>query len=123
MEDDKARRSRRALAGFLLVAGTIHFALPKPYMRLIPAWLPGTPRFWVYFSGVWEMVAGALLVSPKTKRVGGYAAAATIVAIYPGNIKMAIDAGTPTAPPGIVAWARLPLQVPLLAWALRQTRG
>src|SRR5580698_258621 len=103
-EDDSNRRSRRRLAAFLLGSGVVHFAVPSVYERLIPPRLPGTPRFWVYFSGIWELASGALLLSPRTKKAGGYAAAATIAAVYPGNIKMALDAGPPRNPAAIGAW-------------------
>jgi uncharacterized membrane protein len=123
VEDERARASRLRLAGSLLFMGTLHFAVPKAFEKLIPSWLPRTPRFWTYLSGVWELTSGALLLSPRTKKAGGYAAAATIVAVFPGNIKMAIDAGPPRDVKSRGAWLRLPLQVPLLMWALKQTRA
>jgi uncharacterized membrane protein len=97
--------------------------VPKAFERLIPSWLPGTPRFWARFSGVWELTSGALLLRPETKRVGGYAATATMVAVFPGNIKMAFDAGRPRDLASLGAWLRLPLQIPLVAWGVRQTKG
>jgi uncharacterized membrane protein len=120
-EEETGRRSRLLLAAVLLFMGTLHFALPKAFIRLIPGWL-GHERFWVYASGVAELSSGALLLSPRTKRLGGFAAAATIVGVFPGNIKMAFDAGPPKTAAGWLPWARLPWQVPLVWWALRQTR-
>lgn len=120
-ETGPARASRLGLGGVLLFMGTLHFLVPGPFVRLIPDWL-GDKRRWVYASGVWELVSGGLLVNRRTSRIGGYAAAATICAVYPGNIKMAVDAGAPTTLSGALAWARLPLQLPLLLWAWAQTR-
>jgi uncharacterized membrane protein len=114
--------SRYALAALLLVMGVLHFVLPKPFMRIVPPIL-GHPRFWTYVSGVAELVSGGLLLSTRTKNLGGWAAAATIVAVYPANIWMAIDAGKPDDPAAIGAWLRLPLQVPLVIWALRIARS
>ena len=98
----------------------MHFVLPKPYERLIPGWL-GAPRRWVYASGVWELVSGLLLLSPRTKRAGGYAAAATLAAVFPGNVKMALDTGFRRDASSVVAWGRLPMQLPMIRWALNQT--
>jgi uncharacterized membrane protein len=110
-------RSRYALAGLLLVMGVLHFVVPKPFMRIVPPML-GSPRMWTYVSGVAEAVSGGLLLSTKTKHLGAWAAAATIVAVYPANIWMAMDAGKPDNPEAIAAWVRLPFQVPLVLWAL-----
>jgi uncharacterized membrane protein len=84
--------------------------------------VPGKPRTWTYLSGIWELASAALLARPSTRRIGGYAAAATIVAVYPANIQMAID-NPPSTRLGIGSWLRLPLQFPMIAWALRQARG
>ena len=115
-------RSRQALAALLLVMGLLHFVAPKPFMRIVPPML-GRPRFWTYASGVAELVSGGLLVSSRTRNLGGWVAAATIVAVYPANIWMAVDAGRPRDPASIAAWARLPFQVPLVLWAVRIARS
>lgn len=117
-----ARRSRLVLAGFLLLMGTLHFLVPRPFDRLIPTAL-GEPRPWTYASGIAELACGSLLVRRRTARLGGYAAAATMVAVFPGNIKMAVDAGAPASLASWLAWLRLPFQAPLVAWALRQSKG
>jgi uncharacterized membrane protein len=122
VEDDRRRAARQRMAAGLLLMGTIHFVLPKPFMKLIPSWLPGSARFWTYFSGAWELTSGALLMNPRTRRAGGYAAAATIVSVFPGNIKMAVEAGPPKDAKSIGAWLRLPMQVPMFLGALRHTR-
>ena len=45
-----------------------------------------------------------------------------MIAVFPGNIQMAVDAGAPKNVRAVGAWARLPLQAPLLAWGVRITR-
>jgi uncharacterized membrane protein len=121
MEDPRARRSRLRLGGFLMLMGVLHFVAPKPFMRIVPHVL-GRERFWVYASGVAELGSGGLLLSRRTSRIGGVAAAATILAVYPADIQMAIDAGPPRSAMAVGTWLRLPLQFPLIAWALRQTK-
>jgi uncharacterized membrane protein len=123
LEDPKARRSRLGLAGLLLSSSLVHFVVPRVYVKLIPARL-GSPRFWVYASGVAEATSGALLLAsnPRVRRAGGWAAAATMVAVFPGNIQMAVSTGAPKSARAIGAWARLPLQLPLVAWGVRVAR-
>jgi uncharacterized membrane protein len=113
-----------ALATTLAAAGALHLARPRVFEGLIPQAL-GAPRAWVYGSGVAELACAAAVAYPATRRVGGLATAALFVAVFPGNVKMALDSH-----PGArhwsrkrsVAWGRLPLQVPLVAWAVQVAR-
>lgn len=113
--------SHRALAALLLGMGTLHLVAPGAFDRLIPRFL-GAPRPWVLGSGVAEILSGAALLPARTRRAGAWAAAATLVVVFPGNVQMAVDAGAPTTPVAAALWLRLPLQAPLVAWALRHTR-
>jgi uncharacterized membrane protein len=121
VEDPKIRRSRLVGAGLLAGMGVLHFAVPKAFDGAIPGWVPGRPRTWTYASGVWELASAALVANRRTSRVGGYAAAATFAVVYPANIQMAID-NPPTNPLGIGMLLRLPLQIPMVVWALRHAR-
>jgi uncharacterized membrane protein len=112
------QRRRHALAALLFVTGSLHFASPGFFDRIIPRWVPGAPRSWTLGSGVAELLCALLLLDRRTAKVGGWAAAATIAAVYPANVQAAFD-----APPGtllrVVLILRLPLQAPLFLWALR----
>ena len=44
------------------------------------------------------------------------------VAVLPANVKMARDWSDRPLPARAVAWARLPLQLPLIGWALAVRR-
>ena len=100
----------------------LHVVAPQPFDRIVPRVLPGSPRTWTYLSGAAELTCAALLANPRTRKVGGYATAATFVAVFPANIQAAIDE-RPPEPLGIAMWLRLPLQIPLIRWALRVARG
>ena len=106
----------------MLVAGLAHFAVPRTYERIVPR-LVGDPEFWVRWSGVAEIVCAGLLVGRRTRRAGALATVAVLVAVLPANVKMALDGGIPGRPFPLgspaAAWARLPLQVPLVVWAWR----
>ncbi|SDJ39085.1 Uncharacterized membrane protein [Frankineae bacterium MT45] len=117
-------RSALSLAGFLAGACVTHFVVPKFYDQMVPTQLPGTARQWTYGSGAVELGVGALVAAPRLRRHGALAAAALFVAVFPANVKMAADAhrrDRPT-PEKAVLLARLPLQIPLVLWALRVAR-
>jgi uncharacterized membrane protein len=118
-------RPALALAALLAGAGVTHLAKPRPYDAIVPRSLPGSPRAYTYASGVVELALAAGLVHPRTRRPAGLAAAGFFVAVFPANVKMAVDwQRDPRVPAArsAVAWARLPLQAPLVLWALRAAR-
>lgn len=115
-------RSAIALAGLLAGAGTLHLAAPRPFDSLVPSVLPGSPRTWTYASAGLELALAAGILSPRTRRTAALGAAAFFVGVFPGNVKMAVDWRHRPAPQRNVAYARLPLQVPLVLWARRVAR-
>lgn len=121
MRANRAPRAWAFLAGFLTIAGLIHFIAPALYRPLIPEAL-GDPDPWVYGSGVAEIVVGAGLVPSRTRRPAAFAAAALFVLIFPGNLQMAWDARDDSALRQWATLARLPLQVLLIWWALGVAR-
>ena len=115
------RASPYLLAGLLTLTGSTHFLAPRPYARIIPEQLP-SPYGLVYASGVAELLCAAGLALPRTRRVAGWATAALLVAVFPANITMALDSsGRSTLYQGAV-WARLPIQAPLIWWAVAVAR-
>ncbi|GAA1656384.1 DoxX family protein [Fodinicola feengrottensis] len=113
------------LAGVLGGMGVLHFAAPKPFVAIVPRVLP-EPELLVAASGVAELACAALVAIPRTRTLGGAAAAALFVSVFPANIQMAVDSSLPeTRKPRwyqAIAWGRLPLQVPLVMWALSVRR-
>jgi uncharacterized membrane protein len=120
-----ANRTALGLATLLGVAGVTHFAKPEPYDTLIPKSLPGRARTWTYASGVVELGTAAAVAIPRTRRFGGLLAAVLFVAVFPGNVKMAADyqRRNKPLPAKLIAFGRLPLQWPLITWALRVREG
>jgi len=108
----------RGLAGLLLGAGAGHFVVPQPFDAIVPPELPGSARMYTYVSGVAELIIGALLLFPRTRRKAGLAAAALFVAVYPANIhSVRLFWARPWMRAGAIA--RLPLQIPMIVAALR----
>lgn len=102
-------------------SGLLHLLAPAPYRSIIPSPLRGQAATLVTVSGVIEIICAALLIVPRTRRLGAYAIAALLVAVFPANIQMALDSKHGIA--GILTWLRLPLQIPLILWALSFLRA
>jgi uncharacterized membrane protein len=118
-EAARALRLGAALCG----TGVLHLVRPALFDGLIPRSLPGPPRAWTLGSGAAEIGVGALLLRPGTRRAGGWAAAALFVGVWPGNVTMAWRARRGSPVRRVVTLVRLPLQVPLIAGALRIARA
>jgi len=112
----------RPLAALLTTAGIGHAVSPAFFDAIVPRWLPGSARFWTYASGAAEAAVGVAVAVPRTRRLGAYAAAALFVAVFPANVQMAVDWSDRSPRERAIAYGRLPLQVPLVLWALRTAR-
>jgi uncharacterized membrane protein len=124
LADPARERTRLRLAVMMLFVGTLHFVAPRFFQGIVPRWFPWRKGA-VLWSGVAEVTSGALLAVPRTSRVGAGLATATLVAVYPANIQMAIDAtrGEPQVPaPTLITWLRVPMQLPLIRSAWNLTR-
>lgn len=123
---ERARRATRTatlLAVLLGGAGVTHFLRPRGYDRIVPDALP--PRLTTLASGVAELGVAIGLLVPRTRRAAGWGAAALFAAVFPANVKMArdlLDHPRSSRTARIVSVLRLPLQAPLVAWAVRVGR-
>ncbi len=113
------------LSGLLGGASVLHFVTPDSYAAIVPRAL-GDPRAWVFGSGVVELVCAVAVALPASRRRGALVSAALFVAVFPANLQMALDADA--SKPGLannpfLAYGRLPLQVPLVLWALAVARA
>lgn len=110
------------LLGMLFVlAGANHFLMPEWYERIMPPYLPWH-RELVLLSGVLEVALGVLLLLPRFTRLAAWGLIALLLAVFPANIHMALNAQQyPNFNP-IALWIRLPLQFLLVAWCWSFTR-
>jgi uncharacterized membrane protein len=126
MTKRKSQAAAWSLAGLLSGMGVLHFAAPKPFDAIVPPALPGSARAYTYGSGVAELGVAAALAVPRTRRLGGLAAVALFLGVFPANIQMAADWWRDpkiAKPLKYGALARLPLQIPLVLVALRARRN
>lgn len=109
---------RRWFGPFFVLAGAMHFAIPRVYAAIVPDWLPGSRRAIVYASGVAEIAGGLALQHPRTRRLGSAWSVATLLAVFPANVHMALHPERFRVPGGRRAlYLRLPLQALAIAWA------
>ena len=111
------------LAAFIGTAGVMHFVRPQFFDDIVPDWMPGSKRSVTYASGVAELTGAVLVASRRTRRLGAWWCFLTFLGVYPANIQAVIDGGVKSAQPPFdgpaAAWVRLPLQLPMFAWARR----
>ena len=117
---DRLRPGLRVLLSVAMIGiGIAHFVAPSDFASIIPRFLPA-PVTLVLVSGVFEIAGGAGLLIPRVRRLASFGLVALYVAVFPANLNMAL---TGAAPPGVhlspvLLWARLPLQLVFIAWAL-----
>ena len=101
------------------IAGLTHLLTPTPFVQHIPAWVPGRLEL-VYASGVLEMLGGAALgFWPRYKREIAVLLTLYLLAVFPGNIYVAIaNVDVQGQPEGIYSWIRLPFQAFFIWWVL-----
>ncbi len=107
------------LALAMISIGVLHFVQPKPFVRIVPKWLPA-PLALVYISGFFEIAGGVGLLIPMTQQAAAWGLVALYVAVFPANIYMLTNniSLNPRKPiPRWALWARLPFQFVFIAWA------
>lgn len=106
---------RRGFGPLFILTGILHFVIPRAYESIMPDYLPAQ-RELVYASGVAEIAGGAGLLHPRTRRAGMWLSIATLIAVFPANLHMALNPERYDVPDWAL-WARLPLQALLIGWA------
>ena len=111
---------RIVLAALFAFAGTMHFVIPASYERIMPPYVP-FPREMVLLSGACEVAGGVGLLVPRVRRWAGIGLVALLLAVWPANLQMLLNARAADA----AAWwqvlllLRLPLQILLMWWVWR----
>jgi uncharacterized membrane protein len=79
---------RIVLAVLFVAAGSLHFFLPAPYLKIVPPSLPAHLAI-VYISGAAEILGGLGLLFPPTCQAAAWGLVALLISVLPANIYMA----------------------------------
>ena len=102
-----------------LLSGSFHLINPGVFQALVPPVLGGQ-NFWIFLSGILEIICAIGLLT-KQKWAPKFTAFILLV-IWVGNWWYAIDVTFNLESSWFLilgSWLRLPLQIPLIQWALR----
>ena len=105
--------SQRLLAVFFTAAGLLHFLRPGMYEEIVPEYLPA-PHELVLASGAAEIAGGIGVIPERTRRLAGFWLAATLIAVFPANVHMALHPERYPQIPHAALLARLPLQLVMI---------
>ena len=101
-----------------VIIGIKHFTDPQYFLDIVPPQLP-FKLFLVYLTGLIEVVGGAAILAPKTRKAGAYLLIFLLVSVFPANIYLYVSE-TPQNLLGISktdALIRMPFQIPLILLA------
>jgi uncharacterized membrane protein len=112
-------RGQRRVGLTYLFAGAMHFVAPRPYRAIMPDYLPAH-RELVAASGVAEMAGGAGILCERTRVPAAWWMIATLVAVFPANVHMAVHRERYERFPAWALYARLPLQA-VFIWDVWRT--
>jgi uncharacterized membrane protein len=109
------------VAALFFASGVLHLVNPSAFVWLMPPWLPLQTEL-IVISGVMELAAAIGLIFKQ--RWSPLLTILTLLAVWPANWWFAIDSLTTNPDIALIAWLRLPLQLPLLwfAWKAPVTK-
>lgn len=115
-------RPRYGLAAFWVFAGAMHFVIPRQYEAIVPPQLARWKRELVIASGVAELAGGLAVLPERTRRGSRWWLLAMLVAVFPANVYMAVEADRFKDIPAPALWGRLPFQAVFGWFTWRGTR-
>jgi uncharacterized membrane protein len=122
---------RRRIARWALVllyagAGVLHLAVPAPFLRITPHWVPQAPLV-IALTGLAELAGAAALAQgrwPVLRRAAGTGLALYALCVWPANINhMMMDMARPDHGLGWAYHGPRMLAQPLLIWAALWASG
>ncbi len=121
--NESAGRSHKLLAALFMGSGVNHFVIPRTYERIVPPSLTDHSGAVVAVSGIAEILGGAGVLIPRTRRLAGLGLIALLAAVFPANLHMAREPERFSKIPRWALYLRLPLQPLMMWWAWRATRS
>jgi uncharacterized membrane protein len=102
--------ARLGTALFWIVGGAVHFVIPRQFESFVPPLLGRWRKELVVASAIAEIAGGVAVLPDRTRRLARWWLLATLVAVYPANINMAVNSKDYPDIPAPALWARVPLQ-------------
>ena len=112
--------SRVLLGALFIMAGVNHFVRPAMYRSIMPDYLPWHGPL-VLLSGIAEILLGGSVLFRRFDAFSRWGLTALLIAVFPANVQMVMDAEHFTPIPVWMLWVRLPLQVVLIWWVWMTT--
>jgi uncharacterized membrane protein len=116
---------------FYIAAGIYHFVSPQSYLPAMPPYIPW-PLAMLYISGAAEILGGVGVlipdgfvfprIFPRIRAAAAWGIVALLIAVSPVHINMCLHPDQFASIPLWFIWARIPLQLLLIAWAWSYTR-
>jgi uncharacterized membrane protein len=101
-----------------IVAGLYHFANPGFYLKIMPRYIP-FHLFFVYATGVIEIILGILLLIKKHQKKAAWLIIIMLIAFLPVHIQMLQDCWISLNIKFITAALRVSLQFVLIYWTYK----
>jgi uncharacterized membrane protein len=100
--------------GFFIYAGIMHFLKPGFFLKIMPPYIPYHKEA-VFWSGVFEVVLGGMLLFEKTRVFAQVGLILLLITVFPANLYMATNSKFNKISPWI-RYGRLPLQGLAIWW-------
>lgn len=119
MKERWRQRARWGLVLFYGLAGILHLILPRPFVSIVPPFVPA-PDLVVALTGVAELLGSLGLAqrrAPRTRKIAGWGLAIYAFCVWPANVQhMLIDFARASG--GLPLAYHIPRLVaqPLLIW-------
>jgi|TARA_B100002052_G_C15606100_1_gene473159 uncharacterized membrane protein len=89
--EEIARQITSVILGISFIwIGIQHFRDPEWFEPIVPSIL-GNPKFWVYSSGIFEIILGMGVMIPNTQKISALSMAIMLVLLYWANLNMWIN--------------------------------
>ena len=112
---ERSSAARYGAAIFWIFAGIMPFVIPRQYEGIVPPRIARWKKECVVVSGIAEIAGGVAILPESTRRGARWWLLATLAAVYPANIHMAVNSKDFANIPAPALWGRLPVQF-LFAW-------
>lgn len=104
-----------ALAAMFALTASAHFNKTKhDLVKMVPSVFP-RPMLFIYITGVLEFLGLVGLMLPAFRRAAGICLIVLLLAMFPANVKAALEGLQLRGKPATALWLRVPMQILFIA--------